>query len=52
MSLMMLLITTFIAYISATFMIEAISVANAEDTGRRTFSMFGQQAYKSPIVQR
>lgn len=31
-------------------MIEAISVANAEDTNRRTFSMFGQTAYKSPII--
>jgi len=31
-------------------MIEAISVANAEDTKRRSNSMFGQTAYKSPII--
>lgn len=52
LSLTLLAITTVVAYITATFMIEAISVANAEDTKRRTFSMFGAQAYKSPIVQR
>jgi hypothetical protein len=40
------------AYITATFMIEAISVANAEDKGRRRDSMFGETSYKSPIVQR
>ena len=33
-------------------MIEAISVANAEDKGRRRDSMFGETSYKSPIVQR
>jgi len=52
LSLSLLAITCCVAYITATFMVEAISVANAEDTNRRTFSMFGQQAYKSPIVAR
>ena len=34
-------------------MIEAISVANAEDLqNERRDSMFGETAYKSPIVQR
>jgi hypothetical protein len=33
-------------------MIEAISVANSEDSNRRHGSMFGETAYKSPIVQR
>jgi hypothetical protein len=47
-----MLITCFIAYITATYMIEAISVANSEDPKRRTRSMFGETAYKSPIVQR
>ena len=33
-------------------MIEAISVANAEDKNRRRDSMFQETSYKSPIVQR
>jgi hypothetical protein len=36
-----MLITTIIAYITATFMIEAISVANSEDVDRRTESIYG-----------
>jgi hypothetical protein len=41
-SLSLLFITTIVAYITATFMVEAISVAQAMDTGRRRFSMFGE----------
>jgi hypothetical protein len=40
-STILLITTCFIAYITATYMVEAVSVANAEDTGRRTFSLFG-----------
>lgn len=47
-----MLITCTIAYITSTFMIEAISVANSEDLNRRHGSMFGDTAYKSPIIQR
>jgi len=46
------MITCFIAYITATFMVEALSVAHAEDNERRRDSMFGETCYKSPIVQR
>lgn len=51
LSLTLLIITTFISYITATFMIEAVSVANAEDSSKRTESMFGETAYVSPMVQ-
>jgi hypothetical protein len=47
-----MVITCAIAYITATFMVEAISVANANDNKRRTFSMFGVEQYKSPIIAR
>ena len=33
-------------------MIEAISVANAEDSNERRDSLFGENVYKSPILQR
>ena len=33
-------------------MVEVVSMANAMDEGRRTESMFGEQAYKSPIIAR
>ena len=53
MSLTLLTITTFIAYITATFMVEAISIANAcGDSHQRSFSMFGEEKYKSPIIAR
>lgn len=52
LSLVLLSITTFIAYITATFVIEAVSVAHALDDKARRFSMFGHEAYKSPIVHR
>lgn len=40
-SSILLFVTCVVAYITATFMVEAVSVANAMDTKRRTFSMFG-----------
>ena len=50
LSTFLLVSTCFIAYITATFMVEAISVAAAQDTKRRRFSMFGVSQYKSPII--
>jgi len=38
------------AYITATFMVEAVSVANAEDQNRLEESIFPAAAYKSPII--
>lgn len=52
LSTILLAITCVIAYITATFMVEAVSVANAMDKKRRTFSMFGVEQYKSPIIAR
>jgi len=40
LSLILLTTTCFIAYITATFMIEAISIANAEDKLKRKLSLF------------
>jgi hypothetical protein len=51
MSLTLITITCFISYMTATFMIEAVSVAHAEDNDRRRDSMFGELSYVSPIVQ-
>lgn len=48
----LMIVTCFIAYITATFMVEAISIANSEDIDRRTESLYGELAYASPIVQR
>ena len=52
LSLILLVITCGVAYMTATFMIEAISVAHAEDQNARRDSMFGEQCYVSPIVKR
>jgi len=49
-SMILLVITCFISYMTATFMIEAVSIANAEDTDRRRDSMFGEICYASPVV--
>jgi len=50
-SLTLLAVTTCVAYVTATFMIEAISVANAQDKSRLG-SIFGEDAYKSQMVAR
>ena len=52
MSIPLLIICTFMAYVTATFMIEAVSVANAEDQNRLEESIFPMAAYKSPIVSK
>ena len=44
--------TCVLAYISATFMIEVISMANSEDDNRRRNSLFNEECYKTPQVQR
>ena len=33
-------------------MIEAVSVANAEDTNKRTDTLYGPGAYDNPMIQR
>lgn len=45
-----MLVTTFIAYITATFMIEAVSVANAEDDKKRSDTLYGPGSYKNPMI--
>ena len=50
-SLILLTITTFIAYITATYMIEAISVAQASGKSR-SGSIFSEEKYASPLVSR
>jgi hypothetical protein len=45
-----MVITTIIAYITATFMIETVSVANAEDTNKRSDTLYGAGAYKNPMI--
>lgn len=51
-STILLAISCIIAYITATFMIEAISVANAEDPTRRRNSLFTEKDYKSLVHAR
>jgi len=50
LSLLLLGITCFVSYVTATFMIEAVSVANSMDKKRRRFTMFGETSYKTPVV--
>jgi hypothetical protein len=52
LSIPLLLICTLMAYMTATFIIEAISIANAEDKDRLTDSIFHSSAYKSPIISK
>ena len=40
------------AYITATFMIETVSVANAEDQNKRKETLYGINAYDNQIHQR
>jgi len=57
-SSILLIFTCFIAYITSTFMIEAISIAHAKqvkknmDPRPRLESIFDSTLYKSPIVHR
>ena len=44
--------TSILAYISATWMIEAISIANCAGENRRTDSLFREECYATPQVMR
>jgi hypothetical protein len=41
-----------LAYISATYMVEAISMANSQDENRRRNSLFSEECYATPQVNR
>ena len=45
-------VTCVLAYISATYMVEAISMANSQDEGRRRDSLFEEECYKTPAMNR
>jgi len=47
-----MIICCILSYISATFMVEAISMANSQDENRRTESLFTEEAYKTPVLMR
>lgn len=44
--------TCFLAYIAATYMVEAISMANSQDDDRRRDSVFKEECYATPALQR
>jgi len=43
-------ITCVLAYIAATYMVEAISMANSQDENRRRDSVFREDCYATPAV--
>lgn len=47
-----MIVTCVLSYISATYMVEAISMANSQDDGRRRDSLFNEGCYKTPQLQR
>ena len=42
----------FLSYISATWLVEAVSIANSCNTGRRRDSIFNEECYKTPQMRR
>ena len=53
LSAIIMLITCVLAYISATYMVEAISMAHSQDDGnKRRDSLFNEGCYKTPQMQR
>lgn len=52
LSSIIMLITCVLAYISATYMVEAISMANSQDENRRRDSIFNEECYKTPAMNR
>lgn len=48
LSVIIMAITCVLAYISATFMVEAISMANSKDEKKRRGSIFEEECYKTP----
>lgn len=54
-STVLMLITCYIAYVTALFMIEAVSIAHAigeQEKDARSDSLFNSGQYKSPIIAR
>mmetsp|Transcript_5101 Transcript_5101/g.6254 ORF Transcript_5101/g.6254 Transcript_5101/m.6254 type:complete len:338 (+) Transcript_5101:52-1065(+) len=47
-----MVICCILAYISATFMVECIAMANSQTEDRRRDSVFREEAYKTPQIQR
>ena len=52
LSAIIMAITCVLAYISATYMVEAISMANSQDDKRRRDSVFKEECYATPQIQR
>lgn len=52
LSIAVMIPTCIVAYITATFMIEAISISNAKRSRIRQGSLFSNENYKTPIIQR
>jgi amino acid permease len=50
-SLTLLVITAILSYISSTYIVEIISCANAMRNRDRLESLFGEDVYKSPVIQ-
>ena len=52
LSASLLFLCSFLAWISATYMMEAISVANSVDKDRRRNSLFSEECFKTPQIAR
>ena len=48
LSTLIMIICCILAYISATYMVEAIAMANSQDQDRRRDSIFEEECYKTP----
>jgi len=48
LSVSIMAVTCVLSYMSATFMIEVIAMANSQDDNRRRDSLFRQECYKTP----
>lgn len=42
----------FLSYITATWLVEAVAIANSVNTGRRRDSIFNEECYKTPQLRR
>jgi hypothetical protein len=49
-SLILLIVTAFISYITSTFIVEVISYANAYNPDDRKASLFPEEIYATPIL--
>lgn len=50
MSVSIMLVCCFLAYVAATFMVEAIAMANSQDDNRRRDSVFKEECYATPAL--